>query len=360
MNAMTESSPSVRGECQIMLAMDIGFAIDLDHAERLTARQAQRENIRHRRRSPSHFAYRPAPLRLSHALTSSPIAGIDVVGVELVLYDFGAAGVIYHVPIQGTLASLIPLASMLYGHEAMLHDARERVDRLVETIRESIDRPQRTELVEDYIVYRLDPASVSATEFVALHATTIAQVLRAEAAALSGQQVAESMSSVLSYGLDDAAVIDWNAAIVIDAQGDDILAILEFANVELMELRQLDEQLDEQLDQAYRTISRPGLRLLRGSDMRRLGRLQVEGALLYEGVNNALKLLGDQFLAKAYSAASNRLHIPEWDSVILRKLQTIESIYEKLDDRLNTVRMELLEWIIIVLIAFEIVMSLIR
>ena len=86
----------------------------------------------------------------------------------------------------------------------------------------------------------------------------------------------------------------------------------------------------------------------------------MDSAILFEGVNNALKLIGDQYLARLYRLAAHRLHLPDWDSSILRKLQTAESIYTKLSDQQTTLRMEALEWIIIALIAFEVVMSLVR
>jgi hypothetical protein len=44
-------------------------------------------------------------------------------------------------------------------------------------------------------------------------------------------------------------------------------------------------------------------------------------------------------------------------STTLRKLETLESIYDKLSNEQNSRRAELLEWIIIVLIASEIVFA---
>ena len=82
----------------------------------------------------------------------------------------------------------------------------------------------------------------------------------------------------------------------------------------------------------------------------------MDSALLFEGVNNALKLLGDQYLARVYRAASERFHLAEWDTSILRKLQTLESLYEKMSDQAASHRMEVLEWIIILLIALSIVL----
>jgi uncharacterized Rmd1/YagE family protein len=58
-----------------------------------------------------------------------------------------------------------------------------------------------------------------------------------------------------------------------------------------------------------------------------------------------------------YSLASKKFHLPEWNSSILRKLDTLDSIYHKLSDRAAQRRSEVLEWIVIVLIGGEIVMG---
>src|SRR5204862_505501 len=81
--------------------------------------------------------------------------------------------------------------------------------------------------------------------------------------------------------------------------------------------------------------------------LQRVGQLQVENAVLFEGVNNALKLLGDQYLARVYRLVSERFHLAEWDASILRKIQTLESIYQKLADQAANRRTEVLEWIVI-------------
>jgi hypothetical protein len=43
--------------------------------------------------------------------------------------------------------------------------------------------------------------------------------------------------------LDDLTIVDWNAALIVDREGDDIRAVLEFANVELLEMRYLDQKI---------------------------------------------------------------------------------------------------------------------
>jgi hypothetical protein len=88
----------------------------------------------------------------------------------------------------------------------------------------------------------------------------------------------------------------------------------------------------------------------------RLAALQMENAILFEGINNTLKLLGDQHLARLYAVAARRLHLADWDQSILRKLHTANELYQKLADEHSGRRMEVLEWIIILLIAVSIVL----
>jgi len=73
-------------------------------------------------------------------------------------------------------------------------------------------------------------------------------------------------------------------------------------------------------------------------------------------VNNVLKLLGDQYLARVYRLTAQRFHLNEWDASILRKLETLESIYQKISDQMVSRRMEVLEWIIIILITISIIL----
>jgi hypothetical protein len=201
--------------------------------------------------------------------------------------------------------------------------------------------------------------------FCAEHGRRIAQILRAERQPLSDQEVDDALAARISYGVQDVTIVDWNAALVFDRDGDDVRAVLEFANVELLEMRYVDQKLDRALDEAYEQVSRRSTGVRRmlgysGADLRRVAELQVDNAALFEGVNNTLKLLGDQYLARLYRLVNRRFHIDDWDASILRKLQTLESIYEKISDQASNRRMEILEWVIILLIAFSIALEFIH
>jgi len=356
-----------QGACYVLFAHDVGFSIDLDEAERRISTGVHREVIRHQRRGPRILQFTPSPLRISQTGESIALGDFRTAGaIEAVMYDFGAVSIAYKIPLRGTLNDLLALSECLYENPRLLADARRRAEALVETTRPAISKPHIPAFVEDYAIYQIESLSRGAMPgpLASAHARTIAQILRSERRPLSEQEVADAMACRLSYSDDDLTLIDWNAAVVFDQEPEDIRVVLEFANVELLEMRVLDHQLDRALTEAYETISRrawrrPALPRSAPSNLRRVSQLEVDNAVLFEGVNNALKLIGDQYLARVYRLASQRFHLNDWDAGILRKLATLEGIYQKLADERSHLRMEILEWIIIILIALSIVMPLV-
>jgi hypothetical protein len=353
-----------QGTCYQLLAYDIARSIDLDEAERHINTSKQREALRHRRRAPKYFEYRPPPLRVT--LDADPIVIADYcssTSVDLVLYDFGAVLVVYTIPLGGAFSNLLRLSNDLYEAASLLADSHKRLDQLMGLIRRAISEPNIADFVEDYAIFQIEAFTTipDVRELCTRYAPEIAQILRAENQRLSSQEVADALAQKISYGVHDITIVDWNAALLVDPEGDDVRAVLEFANVELLEMRYLDHSLDAALDRSYEALtmrrrhSPPRLGSF-GAALQRVARMQVDSAILFEGVNNALKLLGDQYLSRVYRLVSQRFHLAEWDAGILRKLQTLESIYEKMSDQAANRRMEVLEWIIIFLIAISIVL----
>lgn len=347
------------GTCHAVFAFDVAQHVDLEGLERHVAALVQRERIRRSRRAPKYFAFDPPPLRITIPAEPIEIGRFRTSSqVSCVVHEFGVASVVFTMELTGPIADLQSLSNELYEHEAMQSAAVQHVHALLEIIRPFAAAPCVQDLIEDYVVYeirRVEP-EIAPAAFVSEHERWIAQVLRAESRPLSDQEITESIGGKVAYGTADMAIIDWNAAMLFDAEADDVIAVLEFANLELLELRHLDAQLDRVLDAAWRTLVEPRWPLFRtrAKEMRDLAKLQVESAMLFEQVNNALKLMGDQYLARLYRLASQRLHIGDWDASIRRKLETVNSTYAKVSDFQATRRMEILEWIIIVLIALSI------
>jgi hypothetical protein len=361
------ASVVTRGVCHALFAYAVGLSIDLSEAEQRITATKERGTFRHKQRAPQYLEYRPAPLRVIHEAASLKLGGYATASpVEVVLYDFGAVSVSYKIPLEGRLSGLLDLSETLYENQELLADSRQRIEGLLSAIVPAIERPAIAGEVEDYLIFEIEDRFVETwTATTPNRAEVFANILRCERSPLSDQEIKDAVSHRISFGRDDMAIIDWNAALLFGLNMEDVLAVLEFANVELLEMRLLDGQLDAALDHAYEAISKR-----RGSfwaqvrlpgpleaDSTRIARMQVDSAILFERVNNTLKLVGDQYLARVYRLVSQRFHLETWDGSITRKLHALDSIYGKLTDRAATRRMEVLEWIIIVLIAVSIVVS---
>ncbi len=358
----------VRGVCTVMFAFDIGYGIDLHGARRAVGGEFV-ESAADTAPSPRHGGAPPRPLRVRRdadavAVREGDSRWVTRPGASVSLWDFGGASVALRIDVDAPLDELVGLSTALYGNARLLAAAKVIANELLWALGPTVASPELSGLVEDYAVFEIAcPERLGdACELLLESGPVLARILRAEAGPLSSDEIGEALTGRLSYSPADLTFVDWNAALMVGASAggpanDDELAVLEYANVELLEMRVLDDRMDEALDAAFAAAHR-GRWWAQAADLATVAKLQVEAALMFEAVNNAAKLIGDQYLSRLYHAAAKRLHLGEWDATILRKLQTLESLYEKMNDRRTNRQMEILEWIIIVLITAEIVMSL--
>jgi hypothetical protein len=94
--------------------------------------------------------------------------------------------------------------------------------------------------------------------------------------------------------------------------------------------------------------------------VRHVRELEIEATSLFERVDNALKLIGDHYLARAFDIAGARFHLRGWQQSIRRKLETVGDVYDNLTQQAGSFRMEALEITVVALIAIEIVLALLR
>ncbi len=256
----------------------------------------------------------------------------------MILDDFGAITVIYRIPLRVEGPDLLSLSEALYENEQLLLDSRQRVEALLTIIQPALSKAGLSAFVEDYVIFHVAEFSggVTAEEITGRYGLKVAQILRAESLDLSNDEVKDALSHHISYTNDDVTVTDWNAALVMEKDPEDVIAVLEFANVELLEMRFLDQRLDEALGLAYERLSKRPRKWFSfdPSGLREISQWQVDSAILFEGVNNALKLLGDQYMARVYRLVAERFHLTDWDVSILRKLDTLQSIYQKISDHM--------------------------
>lgn len=354
------------GKCVVVFAYDVGASIQIEEADQLitATKEKERGRIKRKRPAPEYFDYHPPPLRITQELEPVTIGTHQTLRtVETVLYDFGAIMVIYQIPLAGPFATLLPLSEGLYENPQLLEKSHRHVQSLLKTLGTAVEKPDIADFVEDYAIFHIfstQPA-LDLPQLINHHGPFLSQILRCESQPLSEQEIRDATTAQIAFGKQDLTLIDWNAALMIGQEMDDVQAVLEFVNVELVERRFLDHQLDEALDEAYAALTQENRDRFRwpgslDANLRRIARLQMDSAILFERVTNTLKLFGDQYLARVYRLAGQRFHLQSWDTSILRKLNTLDNMYDKMAGQTGNRRMEILEWIIIILIAVSILL----
>lgn len=313
------------------------------------------------------MTHSPAPVCLARQRPPIAGSGWQTTGiVELTLFDFGAVSVVTRVPFDTDLDGLAALSGSLDASPLILDDARAIARSLMDLVGPALRRPGVADACEDYVVFQIESGVPGPPEpWADAHPGAIARVLRAEPGALSGSEVTEAMRARMSYAPSDLLIADWNGAVLIDPRPDETLKVIEFAVIELLEMRHLDDRLDIALDALVGQAASPAslARILPRTSRRMLARLTAllaDGQALYEGVNNALKLMGDPFLARLSRLCTSRLGVEAWEANVRRKLDLLESLHAKVSEHESNVRVEALEWIIILLIGFEVVMAFVR
>lgn len=361
----TQNEPSalrVGGYTLSLYAFDIGFQIDLDNAATLVRESTRRHLVGTRRPAPRWFDYSPPPLCLAVQCDAIEVGGHACEpSAEILIYDFGAVLVTYRLPLPGDLTELPAFGEALHDDTLLETDARERVLAVLETIRGAVERPKLADAVEDYTVFAVTgwDGDGPIAERAAACRELIAMAIEGEQVDLSAEQIERATASTMSYAMTDLAIVDWNAAVLFDAEPEDVISVLQHANVELLELRVLDQELDEMLDHADETLAKlisarfwPAFAA--GAMLRRTASAQTDATVLFEGVHNAIKLLGNQYLARFYRLTASRLDLPAWQASVQRKLDASENLYQKMSDSTATRRLEVLEWVIIALITVSI------
>ena len=351
----------------LAFAFDVGYEIDLDAAKLLLP--VEPGDLPRRRRTPESIRYRPPPLRLAVDLTGLALPAVDGVEAsgaprgELAIFDFAAISLMAHYPVRAVPEGLTRLAARLAEAAQLTAQARELVSPWIERFRPSIVEFEPSDLSEEYVIFQLGEVHEG---YLADRAAWIAGLVRLESGPLSAEEVREATRLAISYAPNDLVVIDWAAGIVADRDCADSLQVIEFANVQLLEYRHIDDRLDDRLEAAYRLI-RPdhrgrGTSLWRshGEAVRNVRELEIEATSLFERADNALKLIGDQYLSRVYALASARFHLEGWQQSIRRKLDTVGDVYDLLVQQAGGNRMEALEIIVVVLIAVEIILAIIR
>jgi hypothetical protein len=370
--APTRTWRVAEGAIHVYRLFDVADDVDLARVERLLASPSSRLALEGAQTTAALEIPRP-PVHVAIGERTLPLAsGARAAHARAHLFDHGVASIVYQLPIApGTsLADLVPLCEELIAQPTPAIDAAARAEAqgLCRAVEGALERPHDWEGLETYHVVVVRRFEERATAQEVLAEAPVAELLLGETSPvpLSHGERSDVLRNAYSYLQDDLAVVDWNSAFLLEPSGlNDIPDLLEFATAHLLELRYYDALIDRELGKIYDEIqarrSAPDVFTRRhGRLQRRTAALLLELSEMSERLENAVKIVGDFYLARLYQAAIHRFRLPAWQESVLRKQKLLAGVNGLLSDAADTRRGELLEITIILLILWEILFALFR
>ena len=370
--AYQEFPPAIqRGSLYFCQFYEIGDEIDLAGISARLAQPAVRRKMSVRVRRADSIQIAEPPIQVELGTLSLQQDTQTLTGrLRSSIYDLGAIALTLEIvlPEPTDWRTIAELMAILQDSPTELQAGfLSQIDELEKLLYPLIKKPHRSAIIEDYtivVVERLveiiDPKVLASHPLVWAALLGEKHPLSTEAAGLLTQ---------MSYYPNDLALLSWNGALLIEPDGDataTALSLLEFANVELLLMRSYDAELDTELSLFYSRLpkKRPRFTFPLVKRYSRLlydlQRLVAEFTEFTERVDNALKVTDDVYWNRLYTSTLTVLRVDVWRSGVEHKLTLLRETYSMLHDEADTERAIALEWTIIILIAFEIVMAWVR
>jgi hypothetical protein len=348
-----QSNPPMRavkryaGRVIYIYAFDVAYEMLRTPLPQLLGQPVAQFSVDASRRNPRHlFFYRPQMVRLPPMERIGPNGPVRIER-SLKLLPVGALSITVSVPFEvPAIKDLVVFHDLEFSNGQLNQEVRQIAEEArAELARYCIKPVAQLADEEAYTVFCIDAPlaaedgrPLSAEDWLRQHRREVAALLTQESDVnqLSRQEADESTGRFLSYYENDLAVLDWDAALIVQepAQLDEILYILEVANLQLAELEAYDRILDTALERSYRDLARQPRRSR--EVMRELREIRVDLARFSDELSNITKFFGDWHLARLYENIAARFHLGDWHRTIDKKLNTLDDLYQLLSqDRTN-------------------------
>lgn len=352
-----------KGRILVYRVYDIGSEIDLDAVEALFEDKKLKERFKLERKNKS--------LIISRSPVSIQLGQVEVtlntkrVTADLIakVWHFGTLSLSFQIPIEsGTnWPALVETSAWLEKDGEIDLLADQIAKEFQKEISTAISSLSQWTMNEDYVIYYIQ-------EFAGLNCPALELLEKVDVPALilaeTKEQLSESMKkSILDnrfqYSRDDLVVVDWNSALVIEPSGSmDVPLIIEFALNQLLEMRFYDDLLDQRLNALYNEVVGKKRGLFSNKHSRQAeeaGQIYLEISEIVENVENSFKTVGDFYLATIFRASSQRFRFDDWQRSIDDKLGNLAEVSKLLHSEVNESRNQMMEIIIILLIAVEVI-----
>jgi hypothetical protein len=352
---------AIAGSVHAFFLFEVSESINLTAVRSLLGEDARPATLYDKAAGPSGVRYIQAPI-----VAPGDTLGVTDLGgfsVRAKFYDYGVISLMLSRPFEGSWDELAGTGQELIENDSLEDSATAACHRVVERARTALVGVRPTFLREDYValVANSIAGATDAETVLERHGTHIAQMLRGERQPLSRQERDEVLRHRFSYLADDLVVPAYNAAFVYDTAGAAAatLEILEFVNSQLLEFRYHDELLESELTSIYAGLQQPRGVLDRfigrraNSAARRLHTLYIDVNELADRLENAVKLVGDLYLARLSGLAAARLGLDRWKRNVEEKLTTLNDIHRFAVEQTGMAQGNLLELVIVLILLIE-------
>lgn len=213
---------------------------------------------------------------------------------------------------------------------------------------------------ERYLVYCIQAGPGEATKLLSKRRARIAALISGEPQELAlPARVDSAFKHMLQSGPDDAVLPGWDHAVVVGRAGEyeDVLDVMELANVELLEFRTYDAYLDRRLDASYAALdklwARGGIFRSASRSLQDMSRLRLELTRLTDNLHDTGKVFGDWYHAQLHKRLYERFHLESWQRVIAHKMDALEDMFQLAQEEANRRRSLLLEALIVLLFVLD-------
>ena len=359
------------GEVAYIYAFDIAYEMERQPIDELLGQSLENYSIGPSKRSPKQlFFYQPQMVKLP---TEQRHVHGSVVQVKrtIKIFNIGAISIQIRVPFKvEKIIDLVDYHELKFARSSIEDEVKLLAEKTKKELEPYCVQPvSYLTQIENYTVFCLhdlpninDCSGFQAEAWLKTNRLEIAGLLTEEANTdyLSEQEAVESTGQYLTYYCNDLVVIDWDAALVVGGNDslDDILYIMEVANVQLVELSAYDRFLDGSLEKAYRDLAKRRVKVSREIH-RSLREIRVDLVRFSDELSNITKFFGDWHLARIYTNLSNRFHLADWYSVVREKLKTLGDLYQLLQQDWVNFWMVLLEATIVLLFVLDVILLLV-
>ncbi|MDH4468052.1 MAG: hypothetical protein QE271_08340 [Bacteriovoracaceae bacterium] len=279
------------------------------------------------------------------------------------LWNFGALSLTFRIIIKESIpiSTFKNIANVIENDEYLEKMARKTLDQLLIDMGEAIKRPRVWEQFEDYLIFNLDPSENSDSDLShLLQSNDFYQLILTETNINLSQSVKDSIRNfAVQYSDKDLTVVDWNSALVCSTEDfQDICDVIEFGQIQLLEMRYHDDQLDKKLSALNKAIqeTKPSIFSNKYKNIAQdAAKFFIDISDIKEKIDNSLKVVGDVHYAKIFRLAIDKFRLREWNVGINEKLENLKEVALIFQNEVNERRNMLMEITVIALIAVEVI-----